>query len=302
MVDAREVVKKYVPPELRHQARVGLREGKKVVRRSKRLARQGRAKVREVTPTVEAKVRGLLPDKSEQKVRRKKWDARYEAVVTRIPVPLSAPFVKLRKTYSYPWGSAFNGQEGRQQIVRDLFGLGFDQVVETGTWRGTSTEFFADLTSIPIETVEAVPRTYEYARRRLARRPYVHTHLGDSRDFLRGLSSTADRRTFFYLDAHWYEDLPLAEELEIIFRTWPTCVILIDDFEVPDQPRYRFDDYGPGKKLCAEYVGPLPDGWRMYYPTLPAPEETGARRGCGVIASPEFVPGVDALDTLKRRV
>jgi hypothetical protein len=34
-----------------------------------------------------------------------------------------------------------------------------------------------------------------------------------------------------YLDAHWGDDLPLLDELEIVLKAKPEALILIDDFE-----------------------------------------------------------------------
>ena len=60
--------------------------------------------------------------------------------------------------------------------------------------------------------------------------------------------------TLFYLDAHWHEYLPLRDELEIALGQFANAVVLIDDFQVPDDPGYGFDDYGPGKTLNLEYL------------------------------------------------
>jgi hypothetical protein len=54
---------------------------------------------------------------------------------------------------------------------------------------------------------------------------------------------------FFYFDAYSNEDLPLAEEIDIIFGRSPHAVVMIDDFEVTDDPGFAYDDYGPGKAL-----------------------------------------------------
>ena len=60
--------------------------------------------------------------------------------------------------------------------------------------------------------------------------------------------------TLFYLDAHWGKRLPLADEMRVVAGAFPRCVIAIDDFMVPDDPGYAFDDYGPGKRLDLDYV------------------------------------------------
>ena len=73
---------------------------------------------------------------------------------------------------------------------------------------------------------------------------------GDSRNVLRSLSTAAGvggRSVFFYLDAHDSGDLPLREELEIIFENWSDAVVMIDDFMVPHDSGYGYGDYGVGK-------------------------------------------------------
>jgi len=229
------------------------------------------------------------------------FDRSYDQVVRRLPGKVAASLDWRRPAYLHSFGGPLNGQSGRQQIVRDLLiGVGgFAQLVETGTFRGASTEFFAHLTPAQIFTTEASLRYYEFARRRLVPYDTVHLNLGDSRPFLRDLGGSKSARTFFYLDAHWEEDLPLAEEMQIILQSWPNSVTLIDDFEVPDDPGYTFDDYGPGKRLCADYLGALPVGWRLFYPAVRSEDETGAKRGCGLVVSPELVGEVEKLSTLR---
>src|SRR5262249_18400985 len=127
--------------------------------------------------------------------------------------------------YRYPkrlltWGGPFNGQAGRRAIFEAIMTVvdpGF--IFETGTYFGTTTELLAE-TGLPIVTVESNRRNYGFARVRLRRFPNVQLQLGDSRTEMRralDLHSAAlqARPLFAYLDAHWYADLPLAEELEI---------------------------------------------------------------------------------------
>ena len=227
-------------------------------------------------------------------------DRLYEKVATRVPPKMASRADLLRPSFRASWGGPLNGQAGRQQIVRDLAGaIAFDEVVETGTYRGASTEFFAHVVGTPVLTVEAAPRFYLYAAERLKTYPQVALEQGDSRAFLRRLASRNGQPTLmFYLDAHWEKDLPLREEVDLIAGRWGRAVVIIDDFEVPDDPGYTFDDYGPGKRLCADYLPSLPD-WGLFYPSIPASQETGARRGCGVLVSPALLDAAKALSTLR---
>jgi hypothetical protein len=149
---------------------------------------------------------------------------------------------------------------------------GFRGIVETGTFRGTTSDLLAR-SGLPVYTVEAHPRFYTYCRARFWRegRSNLHLYQSDSRTFLRQLEAdpaVPKEDVFFYLDAHWGEDLPLREELEIIFGNWRRSVVMIDDFHVPGF-RYKFDDYGPGKALNLEYLQGTLSGHRpsVFFPS-----------------------------------
>ena len=57
----------------------------------------------------------------------------------------------------------------------------------------------------------------------------------------------------FYLDAHFYEHMPLPEELMSIGDSCEKAVILIDDFLVPWEPRFLYDEY-PGIRIDMDLV------------------------------------------------
>lgn len=186
------------------------------------------------------------------------------------------------------WGGPMNGQAGRLRICRDvLTTLSPTAIVETGTFRGTTTEFFAQF-SIPVYSVEAEPRFHYFAACRFRESNHVHLTLSDSRSFLNRLATdptVPKNNVFFYLDAHWNADLPLAQEITTIFANWQQAVILVDDFEVPGDS-YAYDDYGPGAALNTEYLDRLNrTDMHRFYPSLRAAEETGAKRGCVVLCN-----------------
>ena len=215
----------------------------------------------------------------------------YDKVAAKLPPSIAGRLdLFMRPSFRSPTGGPLNGQTERQRIVKQIFEkVPVDAIVETGTYRGSSAKYFTQHFRVPLYTVEMHPRYFAYSRLRLRVNRLVHVRQGDSREFLRALAREAGvpkRLVFFYLDAHWGKELPLREEVSIITEAWSDIVILIDDFQVPDDPGYGFDDYGEGFRLTAEYLAP--DTWSAYvalYPAATSAEETGRKRGCIVLVS-----------------
>jgi hypothetical protein len=177
------------------------------------------------------------------------------------------------------WGP-FNGQTARQALFVEIFAhTRPDAIVETGTSLGATTEVLSQ-TGLPVFTIELYPRHYGFARARFWRKQNVKLLYADSRDGLRrlfneSLRAFSGRTVFFYLDAHGHvfgEDLPLAEEIDIVFTQCPAAVVMIDDFEVPTDAGYGYDDYGQGKALVASYIRPAMSAHQLwaFYPSTPS--------------------------------
>jgi hypothetical protein len=205
------------------------------------------------------------------------------------------------------WGGPFNGQVKRQAIILELLqSLWFDMVVETGAFRGTTTEFLSSHLNGPVLTVENNARFYGYVRARFRRNRNISVTNSDSRAFLSNLAQTGrleGKRSLFYLDAHWGADLPLFEELDIVFSNCHAAVAVIDDFQVPDDKEYGYDDYGDGKSLTPGYVAPLVHRFQLaqFFPASPASEETGRQRGCVVLAKDaEMIRRIESMPCLRR--
>ena len=133
----------------------------------------------------------------------------------------------------------------------------------------------------------------------------VEVREGRSLDFLRSIiAGPTDRTTptLFYLDAHGPGDLPLRDEIELIVANFPNAVIVVDDFEVPDDPGYRYDEHAPDKRLSVGYVlkaatPPL----AIYFPRARGEDETGARCGSATLtANSDLVVILDRLRGLRR--
>jgi hypothetical protein len=186
------------------------------------------------------------------------------------------------------WGGPFNGQTGRQRLVLEILErVHPDIVIETGTFRGITTEWFATNFSGPVLSCEIERLYLIQARHRLRRLDNVSLFQADSCTFLRERIAEFPKssRVLFYLDAHWKDDLPLVDELRIIVGSGLQFVVIIDDFKVPLDKGYNFDDYGPGKALKLELLDFLQDTCQFFFPRLHASEETGAVSGSCVLAS-----------------
>ena len=203
------------------------------------------------------------------------------------------------------WGGAMNGQRYRCLLVAELIDkLSPVAIVETGTYLGMTTEWLASF-QLPIYSCEAIAHNFGFARERLNMASNVHLLHADSRralaTFLDGpLKSCTDKPILAYLDAHWYDDLPLEDEVRLIFAHCPRAVVLIDDFKVPDDPGYTFDDYGEGKVLDVSYLAAAmrQHALTIRYPATASSLETGAKRGCAVLTGPAMEESVGQVKLL----
>jgi predicted O-methyltransferase YrrM len=203
----------------------------------------------------------------------------------------------------YPFGFAMNGQTARLEATRQiLFGCQIKAIIETGTFRGTTTEWFAQF-GVPVNSIEAHAPTYEFAKRRLGHLGNVSVEFGDSVRVLESLMPKIAKAapTFVYLDAHWENYLPLRDEIDLICAHLTKPVILIDDFEVPGDPGYTFDNYGPGKALTEDYLRACKfNQLEKFYPAVPSAEETGGKRGWIVLAGdPAMIQALNRINLLK---
>jgi predicted O-methyltransferase YrrM len=206
--------------------------------------------------------------------------------------------------YFNPFGGPMNGQTARLEATRQIiFRCGIRQIVETGTYRGTTTEWLAGF-GLPVVTIESYIHSYQFAKVRLRSKPNVRIELGSSVSVLPAVTNQLDTSlpTLFYLDAHWESYLPLGDELKMIMPQFRAPVVLIDDFEVPGESGYAYDDYGAGKALTREYLDQaLPTEAAVFYPSTPAAQETGCRRGWVVVtANPDMAGTLNSICLLKR--
>jgi hypothetical protein len=202
------------------------------------------------------------------------------------------------------YGGPFNGQAKRQDMVREILSkVSFEAIVETGSFRGTTTEFLRDESGLKVFTVEINPRCYYYCRRRFRGDRRVKVFRAASPDLLTRLGMDhrfPKRSVFFYLDAHRLGELPLVEEIRLINRYWTDYVVMIDDFSVPDDPGYGFDDLGEGKQLRLENL-PLAEirPVTVLWPSASSDQETGFRRGCVLLVTQRMTSELEQLASVR---
>jgi hypothetical protein len=204
--------------------------------------------------------------------------------------------------YSSAWRGTgpLNGQQHRQATTLDILReMDVKAIVETGTYRGITTEFFAQQ-GVPVITIETNERLAAYSRLRLRRYRNVTVITDDSGARLEHLGAIGGDRVFFYLDAHWDAQVPIREELAAIADNFTASVVMIDDFQVPGDS-YVWLDRGPGRRLNYEALAPWPDR-RAWYPAAPAWTESGQGTGWVVLAQNNTMAAVlDNIEGLRRR-
>lgn len=142
----------------------------------------------------------------------------------------------------------FEGDTYLKSTIQSLIDkYGIKTVVETGTFKGSTTVQFAAMVDT-VYTTEVNPQYYTEANKKFTEHSIstIHSHLGSSVDVLPKILPTISQpqMLLFFLDAHWGPNNPLLEELQIIADHKLKPVIAIHDFKVPGHPELGFDTYG----------------------------------------------------------
>ena len=168
-----------------------------------------------------------------------------------------------------------NSQDLRIKLVKDLL-KSFKPllIVETGTFLGDTTEFLSKYSKVI--SIEKSRLFYYLSTSRFYNKKQIQIIHGKSEVELRKLINFHDK-TFFYLDAHWGEELPLKDEVEQITNNYSKYLICIDDFAVPNDNSWGFDSYA-GVKLDINLLSNLKNT-KIYFPKYNASLESGEKRG-----------------------
>lgn len=131
---------------------------------------------------------------------------------------------------------------------------GIKSVIETGTYKGQTTEFLAAHVE-KVVTIEA-SRTYYDECDRLDSLPNVTRMLGSSADRMAHAIQYTEAPRLYFLDAHWQAYNPLLGELFAIANSGEEPVIIIHDFLVPHCPSLGYDMYTADIPIGMDLVRP----------------------------------------------
>jgi predicted O-methyltransferase YrrM len=192
----------------------------------------------------------------------------------------------MNKWFSRP----FNGQVSRHKQIQQIAGqIKPNVAIETGTFLGTTTPYLATMVSGNTYTIEFLAKYAKKARMRFEsefQSLAITLIEGNSVNEIQKLLETIPPSSVVlaYLDAHWERELPTAQELNELLLWGDNWVAVIDDFKVPGDDSYGFDQYG---ELVVDQ-SLIPNGVRLMVPNQSAKSESGARKGTGYVFGPAY--------------
>ena len=197
-----------------------------------------------------------------------------------------------------------NGQKFRRKILEKFLNNSkFELIVETGTEYGFTTKFLSNYCD-KILTVEKSKPVYLLALANLKEISNIKLIQNDSKKIFEILKDNDEnynkKKIFFYLDAHSEDDYPLIDELSFIIKNIENFVILIDDFQVPNDDGYGYDSF-QGKKLNIKFIKDLlTNDLSLFFPAIKSSQETGRLRGYVFITNnkidKELLSSIDELN------
>lgn len=158
----------------------------------------------------------------------------------------------------------------------DAFAPRVSRFVETGTNLGSTARYIAEKhPALEIFTCEIDADAFASAHRVLSHYPQAHPYHLPSDAFLQELHRSHPQvftqTSLFWLDAHSYGfRWPLEFELAFITEHAPSAIVMIDDFEVPGEPGFKYFKHGRktcGMALLRESVSAKRSDYKMVLPT-----------------------------------
>jgi len=155
--------------------------------------------------------------------------------------------------------------------------------IESGAYLGTTTQYLSCLVTKKAFSIEINQTFAEIASRRLSseiENGEIEIICGDSgllfSSILSGINPQTER-VIAYLDAHWLANIPLRYEIQSLLDWGGVFIALVDDFYIPDDNTYGFDQY-EHHRIDRTHVPDVTE-LNIWVPAFEASHESGARRG-----------------------
>ena len=192
--------------------------------------------------------------------------------------------------YMDDWSSLpFNGQIRRMSMIAAISrSISASAVIETGTFKGSSTPYLASLFKCKTYTIEINEFHASCSERRFKQNHKnldIELRIGDSAveivNVLKEISSS--ETVAAYLDAHWLSAIPTKQELESLIDWGGKWVAIIDDFEIEHDSGYKYDSYGD--VVIGMPIIPKNDELEVWLPREDSLFETSVRSGTAYVFS-----------------
>jgi len=158
-------------------------------------------------------------------------------------------------------------------------------VIETGTYYGVTTEFFAKNFD-NVHSIEINETYLNVAKEKLKYYKNCKMYHGSSSELLFNILKEFGENTIIFLDAHWWKN-PLLDELKAIKQSGIKPILVIHDFKNPEHPEYNYDTY-PEQNIIYEwdYIKTAIEAiYGVNYEKYYNKEASESKRGCIFIIS-----------------
>lgn len=131
-------------------------------------------------------------------------------------------------------------------------------IIETGSYKGHTTTLFGEMfPHLKVYSCEIDPENYLDAKINTHKFKNIKIYNISSNLFLKEILNKKEigSKPLFFLDAHWLDFWPLEDEMKIIGKMTKEAIIIIDDFKIPNETRYEYDDY-KDKECSIDMINP----------------------------------------------
>lgn len=185
-----------------------------------------------------------------------------------------------------------NGQKIRLRTAYLLSEiLNPNYAIESGSFLGTTSQYLTTMVSEKTFSIEINKEFSDIAKLRLSSEilsnqlEIIEGNSAERMPSILAKMNPASSTILAYLDAHWLDEIPLRVELQSLLNWGGQFVAIIDDFYIPDDLGYGFDQY-VNHRVDISHI-PQSDNLTVWIPSQSSSLESGARRGTAYVVSSE---------------